>query len=283
MKLYSKDLRFRMLAAVDRGMARKEVARTFDVPEPTIRRYLRLRRRTGGFDPKPPAGPPPRKDAALDDALPAQVSRNPDLTLEEHREPSMTSEALRSVSAASAAPSGAWGCRSKKVPPGLRARRRGTGALAREGGRTRPTPVGVRGRVRDARLHDPSQGEGAHRLEAFYGFVHRNRGRNTTLLASMTHEGMGPCLAVVGSTAKAVFEAYVEKFLAPSLRPGQVLVLDNLGIHRSERVRDLIARRGAVSFCLCQPTRRTSSRSGRPSASSRRCFGRPPHAHAGRR
>jgi transposase len=87
MELYSKDLRFRVLAAVDRGMARKEVARTFDVPEPTIRRYLRLRRRTGGVDPKPPAGPPPRKGAMLDDALPAQVSRNPDLTLEEHREP----------------------------------------------------------------------------------------------------------------------------------------------------------------------------------------------------
>jgi hypothetical protein len=38
----------------------------------------------------------------------------------------------------------------------------------------------------------------------------RNRGPNTTLLASMTAEGMGPCLAVVGSTTAMVFEAYVE-------------------------------------------------------------------------
>jgi hypothetical protein len=50
--------------------------------------------------------------------------------------------------------------------------------------------------------------------------VPRNRGKNTTLLASMTSEGMGPCLAVVGSTTAAVFEAYVDQVLAPVLRPG---------------------------------------------------------------
>jgi len=47
-------------------------------------------------------------------------------------------------------------------------------------------------------------------------------------------------MAVVGSTKKAVFEAYVEEVLAPSLRPGQVVVMDNLGAHRSERVRELV-------------------------------------------
>ena len=69
MKPYSKDLRLRVLAAVDRGMARKEVSRIFGVSEPTIRRYLRLRRQTGDVDPKPPSGPPARKGAALDEAL----------------------------------------------------------------------------------------------------------------------------------------------------------------------------------------------------------------------
>jgi len=86
MKPYSKDLRLRILAAVDRGMSRKEVSETFGVSEPTVRRYLRLHRQTGGVDPKPPSGPPARKGAALEPTLPAQVSRNPDLTLEEHRE-----------------------------------------------------------------------------------------------------------------------------------------------------------------------------------------------------
>ena len=86
MKPYSKDLRLRVLAALDRGMLRKEVARVFGVSEPTIRRYLRLRRETGDVESKPVPGPPARKGAALEVALPAQARANPDLTLAEHCE-----------------------------------------------------------------------------------------------------------------------------------------------------------------------------------------------------
>jgi hypothetical protein len=53
--------------------------------------------------------------------------------------------------------------------------------------------------------------------ERAYASVPRNRGKNTTLIASMTSSGMGEVMAVEGSTTKAVFEAYVEEFLAPSL------------------------------------------------------------------
>jgi transposase len=86
--------------------------------------------------------------------------------------------------------------------------------------------------------------------ERVYGKVPRNRGTNTTLLASMSVEGMGPCLAVEGATTKAVFEAYVERVLAPSLRPGRVVVMDNLGAHRGERVRELIEARGCSLLFL---------------------------------
>ena len=90
----------------------------------------------------------------------------------------------------------------------------------------------------------------APRGERVYGPVPRNRGRNTTLIASMTSQGMGPSMAVVGSTTKAVFEAYVQRVLAPSLRPGQVVVMDNLGAHRGERVRALIEARGCELLFL---------------------------------
>jgi transposase len=83
-----------------------------------------------------------------------------------------------------------------------------------------------------------------------YAWVPRNRGANTTLLASMSLEGMGPCLAVQGSTTAAVFEAYVEQALAPSLRRGQIVVLDNLGAHKGERVRELIEERGCQLLYL---------------------------------
>ena len=81
-------------------------------------------------------------------------------------------------------------------------------------------------------------------------WVPRNRGKNTTLLASMTTEGMGPCVAVVGATTRVVFETYIERLLAPSLSPGQVLVMDNLGAHRGERVRELIQERGCELLYL---------------------------------
>jgi hypothetical protein len=53
--------------------------------------------------------------------------------------------------------------------------------------------------------------------------VPRNRGKNTTLLASIGWEGIGPSMAVVGSTTKEVLETYIEHCLAPVLRPGQVM------------------------------------------------------------
>ena len=55
---------------------------------------------------------------------------------------------------------------------------------------------------------------------------------------------MGPCLAVVGSTTKVVFEAYVERVLCPILSKGQVVVMDNLMAHKGERVKELIEQRG---------------------------------------
>lgn len=78
----------------------------------------------------------------------------------------------------------------------------------------------------------------------------RNRGKNTTLLASMTLSGMGPTLAVAGGTTKEVFEAYVERVLAPTLRPGQVVVLDNLAAHKGEEVRELVEARGCEVLFL---------------------------------
>ena len=58
--------------------------------------------------------------------------------------------------------------------------------------------------------------------------VPRNRGANTTVLSSMSMEGMGPSLTVEGATTSVVFEAYVEQVLAPTLRRGQVVMMDDL-------------------------------------------------------
>ena len=91
----------------------------------------------------------------------------------------------------------------------------------------------------------------APRGERLHLSVPRNRGKNTTtLLSSMTIEGMGPSLAVEGATTAQVFETYVERVLAPSLEPGQVVIMDNLGAHRPRRIGELIEERGCELLYL---------------------------------
>ena len=77
-----------------------------------------------------------------------------------------------------------------------------------------------------------------------FGSAPRNWGKNVTLLASITREGLGPCLALEGSTTREVFETYLEQVLAPTLRPGQMVVMDNLSAHKGGRVKEIVEGRG---------------------------------------
>jgi hypothetical protein len=81
--------------------------------------------------------------------------------------------------------------------------------------------------------------------------IPRNRGKNTTLLASMTLlGGMGETLAVEGSTNQGVFEAYLEHALVPTLEAGQVVIMDNLSAHKPTPGWGNWSRRGVASSSL---------------------------------
>jgi transposase len=90
----------------------------------------------------------------------------------------------------------------------------------------------------------------AKKGERAYCSVPRNQGKNTTLLSSMSMQGMGPSLAVEGATNREVFETYVELILAPTLQRGQVVVMDNLTAHKGERIRELIEGQGCELMYL---------------------------------
>jgi transposase len=83
-----------------------------------------------------------------------------------------------------------------------------------------------------------------------FGSAPKNWGKNVTLLASITREGLGPCLAVEGSTTREVFEAYLEGVLAPTLEPGQIVVMDNLSAHKGGKVKEIIEGRGCELIYL---------------------------------
>lgn len=82
------------------------------------------------------------------------------------------------------------------------------------------------------------------------GAVPRNMPENTTTISSLTLHGIGPSMVIAGSVTTVVFAAYIEQVLAPSLRPGQIVVLDNLSAHKSPRIRELVAARDCQLWYL---------------------------------
>ena len=90
----------------------------------------------------------------------------------------------------------------------------------------------------------------APRGQRAYGAVPRNWGKNTTLIAGLTLAGIQAPFILEGAVDTLAFETYVEHVLAPSLRPGQVVVLDNVSVHKGERVRQAIEARGCQVLFL---------------------------------
>lgn len=81
----------------------------------------------------------------------------------------------------------------------------------------------------------------APRGQRAYGAAPRNHGKNTTLIAALSPQGMGAAMTLEGAADADAFVAYLTHFLAPTLVPGQIVVMDNLSVHKDKRVAPLIA------------------------------------------
>jgi transposase len=78
----------------------------------------------------------------------------------------------------------------------------------------------------------------------------RNWAKNVTLISSITTEGMGPSMSIQGSSDTESFSLYVREVLAPSLKSGQIVLMDNLSVPKSAWVRELIEERGCLLWLL---------------------------------
>ena len=77
----------------------------------------------------------------------------------------------------------------------------------------------------------------APRGQRVVGAAPRNHGPNVTLLAAMSRDGITAAMSMTGATDGAVFALFVGQILVPSLRPGQVVIWDNLSVHRNQKLR----------------------------------------------
>jgi transposase len=90
----------------------------------------------------------------------------------------------------------------------------------------------------------------APRGERAYGTAPGSRGKNRTLIAALTLAGIGPGLLLDEAVDRETFDGYIIHRLAPTLTPGQIVVVDNLKVHYSDRAREAIEQRGAQLWYL---------------------------------
>ena len=69
--------------------------------------------------------------------------------------------------------------------------------------------------------------------------------QTTTMISSVRLDGTSACMTIEGATNAAVFQAYVREILVPTLRAGDLVVLDNLSAHKNETTLALITAAGA--------------------------------------
>jgi transposase len=239
-----------MRRAVDQGYAREQIIKLLGVSRATIKRYLKQRRETGDVAPKAIPGRPPKELDLLQAELETQLRAHNDVSLAEHCRLWEHSHGLRVSPSTMHEAIKRLGWTRKKKTLGATERREDERAKFREqmkqvdarrlvvvdesGANITLTPIYARA----------PKGQRAH------GSVPRNRGKNTTLLASLSLSGVGASMLIEGAVNARAFEAYVEQVLVPSLTAGQIVVLDNLSVHKGAHVRQLIEVRGCELLFL---------------------------------
>jgi transposase len=200
MRAYSEDLRKKIVAAIGRGMSKAQAARLFDVSLSSVKRYSRMAREGGSLEPRKSPGRSRKAGEKARVLLEKDVEERPSATISQRRrflehitDTTLSDSTVRRLMKR-------LGFSQKTDYGGARTRRVLEVRLeGHDRERARPKAVGVRGR--DGHQHFAfcvvrlgSQRRAGTLLGA------SQQGPNTTLLSSMTLEGMGSSLAVEGAT-----------------------------------------------------------------------------------
>src|SRR5215212_909771 len=222
-------------------MPKAQAARTFRVSLSSVKRYVDKANRGKSLAPKKRPGAVPKLDEKAMRLLAADLEGRPYLTLQERCD---YVEAMTGLSVSRSTMCRAIariGPTRKKGASCNRARRVLKGDLAGDGGgEGGAREARLRGRMRHAHLPGAAlRLRAQRRAPSPLGALQAGQEHH----AAFEHEGvggMGPSLAVEGATTARIFETYVKEVLAPSLEPGRIVVMDNLGAHQPKRVRGLI-------------------------------------------
>jgi len=236
MSPYSNDLRIRILEARQSGETTAEVVERFGVCGAFVRRLCQRFRETGSVAPKPHGGGPARKLAGHEDARRQAVREHPDATPAEHRDrlklPASrvavwrTMRRLRLTRKKTAVRAA-----EQDRPDVAAARREWPAKLAGVSPDDVAFPAETGANTAMQRTH--GSGPVGERVVAAAPF---KRWRGVTFVGALTSAGLAAPRALDGARTGAWFTAYVEQALVPALRPGMVVVMDNLPCHKVDGI-----------------------------------------------
>jgi transposase len=231
-------------------MSQKEAARMFGVSEPSVKRYLKLRRETGNLTPRKIPGRPKKKMGPLLDGLSHQLEVHPDATLAEHCRlwETETGAKVSSSTMGRAIERLHWTRKKKSIVASER----------KEEERQR-----FRERIKQIetskfRIIDETGSNlaltrcyaRAPRGKRAIGTVPYKRGKNLTTITDLSLHGLGEMFIIDGAVNGDLFEAYIEHVFLPTLLPGEIVMMDNLSSHKGEKVRQLIEAKGGFLLFL---------------------------------
>lgn len=232
MRVISDDLRLRIYEARQAGESTGDVAERFAVSTAFVRRLMQRFRQTGSLAPKPHAGGPARKLAAHEQALRQAVGDHPDATPQEHQQrlnlPASRVTVWRTLRR--------LGLRRKKKSTHAAEQNRPDVAEAR-----RQWPEKVAGiDPQDLVFLDETSANTA--MQRTHGYAAKGERvvaasplggwQAVTFVGALTAGGLVAPWALQGAMNGDWFLAYIEQVLVPALRPGMVVVMDNLPCHK---------------------------------------------------
>ena len=242
------DLRQRVIDAYDAGRQTKEIAKTFGVSPAWARRLKQHRRERGDIIPR--TGGAVQIPKVNPDQLAELVRCQPDATLAELRERLGVDCTLWTIS---------------KALHRLKLTYKKKAIHAAE--QDRPDVAQKRAEWKVMQLGlDPSslifidetwiktnmtrlRGR-APRGQRLVEKVPHGHWKTTTVVAALGHQGMCCAMTLDGPVNRDSFESFVEQILCPTLKAGQIVIMDNLSSHKGERVKELIESAGAKLLYL---------------------------------
>src|SRR3984957_13761483 len=252
-KPYSEDLRERVVGAAQDGATIPEIAEQFGVSISSVVRFRRLHRETGSVRPAKFGGYKGYALAAHEELVRELVAEQPDITLAELKAVLATEKVMAGQSSISRFLHH-LNLRFKKKSLRAAEQDRPDVAAARKALQKRQP------RLDPKRLVFIDETSVSTTITRLYGrapqgerlvqkVLHGNW-KTLTFIAALRHDRVTAPFVCQGAMNGETFKAYVEQFLAPTLKRGDIVFMDNASVHKVDGVEQAIEARGAIPFYL---------------------------------